>query len=348
MGGACVAASLPPLFFMKTSKIIRSGNWCPLYRPLAKALGAPAAWLFAELCEFSATVEAEENGWFYLVQERITNKTGIKRRTTESALEALAAVNLVEISLMGMPARRHFRINEDPQALSNACCFDACGLDENANQVCTKRTNKNARNVQTRLDESDKQECTKRTNKIKTLKNKDFNKQDSNKQDSASADDAVEFEEILETPTPQSRPAKKTRANDTTRVSGKGNLANAKKSATEQTAAELLEILNQMAGKAFRPVAGNLNPIISALNRGELREDIEAAISYKSAEWGKNPEMHRHLNPTTLCRPANLPRYIDEARTEKMKLTGAMPDLKRIQRAASWARAAQNFNKEPF
>ena len=306
---------------MKTSKIIRSGNWCPLYRPLAKALGAPAAWLFAELCEFSATVEAEENGWFYLVQERITNKTGMKRRTTESALEALAAVNLVEISLMGMPARRHFRINEDPQALSNACCFDAYSLDENANQVCTKRTNKNARNVQTRLDESDKQECTKRTNKIKTLKNKDFNKQDSNKQDSASADNAVEFEEIKQTPAPQSRRPKNPQATDTTRVNGNGNLANAKKAATEQTAAELLEILNDLTQRTgrgrFQPVKGTLAPIVARLNEGYAAADIELVFQHKAVKWLSDPKMRGYLTPTTLCGLQKFPQYLADAHRDQ-------------------------------
>jgi len=138
---------------------------------------------------------------------------------------------------------------------------------------------------------------------------------------SASADDAVEFEEIKQTPAPQSRRPKNPQATDTTRVNGKGNLANAKKAATEQTAAELLEILNDLTQRTgrgrFQPVKGTLAPIVARLNEGYAADDIQLVFQHKTLKWLGDQKARAWLNPTTLCGLQKFPQYLADAHRDQ-------------------------------
>lgn len=94
----------------------------------------------------------------------------------------------------------------------------------------------------------------------------------------------------------------------------KTDKAAAKKAEIEAAAVRLIEHLNAVAGRNFRPVAANINNIARVLRSKEgTEDDIRLVIDYKTSRWANDPHMRDSLNPETLCRPSKFSRYLDEA-----------------------------------
>jgi uncharacterized phage protein (TIGR02220 family) len=77
-------------------------------------------------------------------------------------------------------------------------------------------------------------------------------------------------------------------------------------------AREVLEFLNEKAGRAFRPVDATLKPIISRLKSGVTVQDCKTIIVRKHREWKSNPEMETYLRPKTLFNATNFEQYLGE------------------------------------
>ena len=75
---------------------------------------------------------------------------------------------------------------------------------------------------------------------------------------------------------------------------------------------EILSYLNDLTGRNYRPIKSNLSKIESLLKDGYSFQDIEEVIEVKVFEWLNNPKMSQHLNPTTLFRPSNFDKYINQ------------------------------------
>lgn len=56
--------------------------------------------------------ELTDDGWFYHTHEAIEMRTVLTRREQDSALNILISFGMVEKKLIGLPAKRHFKINE--------------------------------------------------------------------------------------------------------------------------------------------------------------------------------------------------------------------------------------------
>jgi len=98
----------------------------------------------------------------------------------------------------------------------------------------------------------------------------------------------------------------------------KTDKAAAKKAEIEAAAVRLIEHLNAVAGRNFRPVAANINNIARVLRSKEgTEDDIRLVIDYKTSRWANDPHMRDSLNPETLCRPSKFSRYLDEANSAK-------------------------------
>jgi len=79
-----------------------------------------------------------------------------------------------------------------------------------------------------------------------------------------------------------------------------------------QTAKEAIEYLNKKTGSRFKAdLESNLTPIIAKLKAGYTRENIGYVIDVKCQEW-MGTDMEKHLNPTTLFRPANFDKYLNQ------------------------------------
>lgn len=146
-------------------------------KKLSKLLGFVEAGLLAELISTHKYVEKEygffdegkKGEWFYLTQPTVEERLGIKRREHDTAIKNLVKFEVIFKKLLGLPAKTHYVINWE-----KIMEFLSKNDDEPLIQSgCTKRTNKEEQNVQTRVGDSsihtskEKKELTKNNNKNK-------------------------------------------------------------------------------------------------------------------------------------------------------------------------------------
>lgn len=88
-----------------------------------------------------------------------------------------------------------------------------------------------------------------------------------------------------------------------------------------EAACRLIDHLNAVAGTKYRHVDTHIKAFERVLKAKEgTEEDIRMVIELKAYEWKPKPDMHHNLNPTTLTRPSNFPRYLDQAMAAKEKV----------------------------
>lgn len=75
---------------------------------------------------------------------------------------------------------------------------------------------------------------------------------------------------------------------------------------------EILNLLNELAGKRFKPIKSNLAPIKARLKDGYTVQELKEIVQVKTLEWKNNEVMNAHLCPTTLFRPSNTDKYINQ------------------------------------
>lgn len=88
--------------------------------------------------------------WFYKTIEEIKQETALSREEQDTAIKKLKKLNLIEVKVMGIPAKRYFKIN----------------LNELQKLVCGVYANQFAGFTQTSLRDSHKQVCGVHTNKF--------------------------------------------------------------------------------------------------------------------------------------------------------------------------------------
>jgi hypothetical protein len=83
-------------------------------KKLARSIGVIPALIIGELIsEFRYWFNRGESrdGWFFSTIENIQKETGVKEKQQTSAIAKLISVNILEKKLMGLPAKRYFKIN---------------------------------------------------------------------------------------------------------------------------------------------------------------------------------------------------------------------------------------------
>ena len=112
----------------------------------------------------------------------------------------------------------------------------------------------------------------------------------------------------------------------------------------EAAAVRLIEHLNAVAGTAFRTSGKvNIEKFARVLKAKEgTEEEIRMVIELKTMQWSGKEEMKSHLNPETLTRPRNFPRYLEECYNAKAQINMPRPA------AAGFAARDNNtiFNKQ--
>jgi hypothetical protein len=93
-------------------------------------------------------IDSEGNGWFYFTQEEIERRTTMSRKQQDTALEILVSKGLIEKKVMGLPAKRFFRLKADE--INKFFEEESEGDDQTG--------------VQTSLSKTDKLDCPKGTN----------------------------------------------------------------------------------------------------------------------------------------------------------------------------------------
>lgn len=127
---------------------------------------------------------------------------------------------------------------------------------------------------------------------------------------------------------PANKP-KKTKDNQTKPISMEVevDIGNRKMEKDKLSAAadDVLEALNDCAGKHFRPIDGNRKYIIARMREGYTKEDCLAVVQKMSAKWG-NTDMADYLRPKTLFSASNFDGYLNSPDPGG----GRLPDGQRI------------------
>lgn len=148
-------------------KLLNPDNTVTINRPLAHALGVNEAMIYSALIAKQAYYEQremlDEDGCFYSTIVDLQESTGLTRYQQDGAIKNLIAINLIECSKKGIPARRFFRVNNDVKLLQ---AFLQKGEEimlslnplalKNSNQVCKFSTNLSAEKSQPCLRQTDK------------------------------------------------------------------------------------------------------------------------------------------------------------------------------------------------
>lgn len=80
---------------------------------------------------------------------------------------------------------------------------------------------------------------------------------------------------------------------------------------------EILNLLNELTGKRFKPIKSNLSPISARLKDGYTIQELKEIVQVKTLDWKNNETMNQHLCPTTLFRPSNTEKYLNYILTIK-------------------------------
>lgn len=98
-------------------------NYGSFHRPLAVKLGLAAAALLSELIEIRSYAieksgelishEKHGNGWIYATLDKVHERIGLSEKEQHTAINILKRLNLIEVVVFGVPAKRHFKIHDD-------------------------------------------------------------------------------------------------------------------------------------------------------------------------------------------------------------------------------------------
>lgn len=84
------------------------------------------------------------------------------------------------------------------------------------------------------------------------------------------------------------------------------------KSGLHPDAIEVLNFLNQVAGKRYSARKTNLQHISARLHEGFTIQQLKQIVEIKTYQWKKEITMSSHLNPETLFRPSKIEKYLQE------------------------------------
>lgn len=92
----------------------------------------------------------------------------------------------------------------------------------------------------------------------------------------------------------------------------KSKALSGKPDVSKDSAKQLLDFLNQKAGRAYRPTDTNLGFIVARLKEGASEGDCRMVIAKKCREWAGDEKMELYLRPATLFNRTKFDQYIGE------------------------------------
>jgi len=92
-----------------------------------------------------------------------------------------------------------------------------------------------------------------------------------------------------------------------------------------EMAHKIIDLLNGLSGKRFGKIPGNLANLLARIREidpttkapAHTYEDFDAVLRKKVTDEWFQKDNFRYYNPTTLFRPENFPKYVEEMRTAK-------------------------------
>jgi uncharacterized phage protein (TIGR02220 family) len=121
------------------------------------------------------------------------------------------------------------------------------------------------------------------------------------------------------------------------------------KATVKAMAVELVEDVNRLSGRDFKPVQSTLAPIMERIKEvdGDM-EGIKKMLATKKEEWGGNPEMWKYYNPITLFRAKNFHTYYGNRDLPVVKKAAMPAWLRRKDLTEKIAKSPANFSSVYF
>lgn len=82
----------------------------------------------------------------------------------------------------------------------------------------------------------------------------------------------------------------------------------------------LISFLNDKAGKNYRAVDSNLNPLMARMKEGATVQEIKSVIAMKVRQWGADEKMSEYLRPDTLFNKTKFWQYHGQLHQEPVNV----------------------------
>lgn len=114
--------------------LIANGN-IPLNKGLLQNFGVNAAIIYAELLNkfiyYYSTDQLTDDGYFYYTIPQLKKNTSLGRKQQDKAIEKLINAELIFKDLKSVPPKRHFKLNDDYDAIKGFLMYDKRCRDTN-------------------------------------------------------------------------------------------------------------------------------------------------------------------------------------------------------------------------
>lgn len=114
--------------------LIANGN-IPLNKGLLQNFGVNAAIIYAELLNkfiyYYSTDQLTDDGYFYYTIPQLKKNTSLGRKQQDKAIEKLINAELIFKDLKSVPPKRHFKLNDDYDAIKGFLMYDKRCHDTN-------------------------------------------------------------------------------------------------------------------------------------------------------------------------------------------------------------------------
>lgn len=146
-------------------QLLNPDNTMSVNRFLAHSIGMAETIIYSALISkytyYKSNNKLSEGGWFYSTIEDLQESTTYGVKTQRTVIKHLSELGLIESKLMGMPARRYFRLKSNIDTLEvliakgQAICDEMRMKSENDND----KSEPEAEHRNTSLSQMDKQDC---------------------------------------------------------------------------------------------------------------------------------------------------------------------------------------------
>lgn len=267
-------------------------------------------------CLMSADKLFGHNGngpWFYQTVAEVEKRTGIKTKKQAELLRQMEELGIIERKLMGLPARRYFKINYE-RAIELSSLNEEL---ENISLVVSKRNNKLCQNESTSYVQKDSTCYVEKT--YNNIYNNNINNNIYKEKENIKEKEKTENIRSLTENTPSLLETSKNIETSKEKPTKKKPLK-AEKIKNKEIVEEIIAYLNEKANKHFRTTNKEAIKLINGrLSEGYSISDLKAVIDNRVEKWLNDEKMNEYLRPSTLFRPSKFEAYYNDVLSMREK-----------------------------
>jgi len=189
------------------TKLLSSKAFIATNKVIARGCGLYEAILLAELCHlqdfFNESNGLDNEGYFYRTAIDLELETTLSEKVQKQPLERLKSLGFIKMRLKGMPAKKHFKVDDECELNIMKAMQEWVSVDFT---VSTKSRNKNSPKVETSFDQKDEHVSTISTNMFRpkgVIYKKEIKEENTRNEDNTSSQKILtnfSDSEILEKP----------------------------------------------------------------------------------------------------------------------------------------------------